>query len=382
VGDTYTTGSFTGDNGVTWTYVESKGEIGNSVDYGITGKGLMFRNTTSKVTSSTVSGGIGDFTCSLRKGFTGTGNRQVELFVNGISQGTSILWDDTNVQTFNVSGINISGDVIVEIRNKRGEQVVIDDIYWTCFAGSSNPTELFISEYVEGTGTNKAIEIANFTGSSIDLSIYSLAREYSGTGGWKTILNLTGTIATNDVFVAANSSNGIIVAAADYIGTDDALLFSGDDPVGLFKNGVLIDVVGTFNGSTGNFAANTTLRRKPTISSPNTTYTVSEWDSYPVDTYSGLGSHTLSALSVQKYIDNLFTVYPNPTKTNSATVAVKNNTKINAVQLYNLLGQLILDIENPDTFNSRIEVKNIPSGFYIVKVFNDTSYSTKRLLVE
>lgn len=384
-GDTYATGSFIGDNSVTWTYVESKGEVGLSVDYGISGKGLMFRNTISKVTSSTVSGGIGDFTCSLRKGFTGSGDRQVELFVNGISQGTSILWDDTNVQTFSVSGINISGDVIVEIRNKRGEQVVIDDIFWTCFTGSSNPTELFISEYVEGSGFNKAIEIANFTGSSIDLSIYSLARQNSGIGGWEVALPLSGTLINGDVFVVANNNintDPAILAVTDLPSGADVMQFNGDDPVGLFKNGVLIDVVGTYNGATGNFGKDVTLRRKPTISSPNTTYTISEWDVLSAIPLDDLGSHTLSALSVQKFVQNLFTVYPNPTKTNSATVAIKNNTTINAVQLYNLLGQLIVDIKNPATFNNKVEIRNIPAGFYIVKVFNEATYSTKRLIVE
>lgn len=133
----YADNSFVGDNSVTWTYVASR----NEDTYGITGKGLMLRRTSdgSKVTSSTVSGGIGDFTCSLKKGFTGAGNRQVELFVNGVSKGTSIAWDNTSVQTFAVSGINISGDVVIEIINITANQVVIDDISWSCYAGSINP---------------------------------------------------------------------------------------------------------------------------------------------------------------------------------------------------------------------------------------------------
>ena len=80
---TYADGSYVGDNGVTWTYVHSRDES----TYGITGKGIMLRrqSSSSKLTSSSVSGGIADFTCSLRKAFTGAGNRQVELFVNNIS---------------------------------------------------------------------------------------------------------------------------------------------------------------------------------------------------------------------------------------------------------------------------------------------------------
>jgi len=129
---TYAASSFTGDNGVTWTYVESRDES----TYGITGKGIMLRRLSdgSKVTSSSVAGGIGDFTCSLRKAFTAAGNRQVELFVNGVSKGTSLAWDNTSVQTFTVTGINITGPVVVEIRNITGNQVIVDDISWTCKA--------------------------------------------------------------------------------------------------------------------------------------------------------------------------------------------------------------------------------------------------------
>jgi Secretion system C-terminal sorting domain len=128
----YLSSSFVGDNSVTWTYVASR----NEDVYGITGKGIMLRRTSdgSKVTSSTVAGGITDFTCKLKKAFTGAGNRQVELFVNGVSKGTSITWDNTITQTFSVTGINVSGGVTIEIRNITANQVIVDDIVWTAAA--------------------------------------------------------------------------------------------------------------------------------------------------------------------------------------------------------------------------------------------------------
>ena len=132
----YTNNNYVGDNGVTWSYTESRDES----TYGITGKGLMLRQSSdnSKVVSSSVNGGIGNFTCKLRKAFTGSGNRQVELFVNGTSQGTSIAWDNTNIQTFTVNNINISGNVVIEIRNITGNQVIVDDISWTGYTAVPN----------------------------------------------------------------------------------------------------------------------------------------------------------------------------------------------------------------------------------------------------
>ncbi len=151
----YSDGSFVGDNSVTWNYVESRDDAG----YEITNEGIMLRRSSdnSKVYSESVSGGIGDFTCKLKKAYTGSGNRQVELFINGISKGTSIAWDDTNVQTFSVSGINITGNIVIEIRNITSKQVVVDDISWTGYANTSptitvTPTSLTGFTYVEGNG--------------------------------------------------------------------------------------------------------------------------------------------------------------------------------------------------------------------------------------
>jgi len=471
-GGSYATDNFIGDNEVTWAYVESRDDGG----YQITGKGLMLRNTSSKLTSSTVANGIGDFTCSLLKGFTGGGSRQVSLYINGILKGTSIAWDNTTVQTFTVTDINITGNIVIEIKNATGNQVVIDDISWSCYAGtpdteapstitdvsSSNTTstttdlawtaatdnvgvtsyeiykddvllatsptisynvtglsastsynftvkakdaadnvslvsntaavtttavvtgvnELFISEYVEGSNFNKAIEIANFTGSSVDLSIYSLKRNVNGGNSWGAALPLEGTLIDGGVFVVANSaSNATILAIKDLDSDDDALKFNGDDPIGLFKNGTLIDLLGEFNSSTV-YAEDVTLRRKPTISSPNTTYTESEWDPFTTDTFSGLGAHTLSSLAVQTFVENLFNMYPNPTNSNSATIRINSAIELTHIQLYNTIGQLVIAIINPKIRNNRLEINNIPNGMYIVKIQSDTSYSTKRLVVQ
>ncbi len=171
---TYATGGFTGDNSLSWSYVGSRDES----TYGITGKGIMFEGaTTAKLTSGNATGGIGNFTCSLKKAFTGAGNRQVELFVNGISQGTSIAWDNTTVQTFTVNNINIAGTVVIEIRNALAKQVVIDDISWTCYsAGCVAPTLTGAAQAAticEGSPViiNLTGMVANTTGNIINYSI-------------------------------------------------------------------------------------------------------------------------------------------------------------------------------------------------------------------
>jgi len=69
------------------------------------------------------------------------------------------------------------------------------------------------------------------------------------------------------------------------------MTFNGNDAVGLFKNGVLIDVIGTFNGGTVDFAIDQTLRRKTTAIVPKATFDkTNDWDVLATDTCSGLGN--------------------------------------------------------------------------------------------
>ncbi len=162
-------------------------------------------------------------------------------------------------------------------------------------SGGGTATDLFLSEYIEGSSNNKALEIANFTGSSINLSSYVIRKQTNGSGSWSGGLSLSGSITNGDVYVVANNSaSNTIKNVADQLSSSTEMVFNGNDAVGLFKNGVLIDIIGTFNGGSSNFAKDVTLRRKATISSPSSTYITSQWDSYPQNTFGDLGKHTFS----------------------------------------------------------------------------------------
>ena len=161
--------------------------------------------------------------------------------------------------------------------------------------GGGSTDDLFFSEYIEGSSNNKALEIANFTGSSVNLSSYTIKKQTNGAGSWSSAYALSGSLSNGNVYVVANSSaNSTIQNQADATTGGAIATFNGNDPVGLFKNNVLIDIIGTFNGGSSNFAQNTTLVRKSSVSGPNTTYTVAEWDSFSTDTFSNLGSHNVS----------------------------------------------------------------------------------------
>ncbi|WP_291377492.1 ExeM/NucH family extracellular endonuclease [Demequina sp.] len=161
-------------------------------------------------------------------------------------------------------------------------------------------TELFLSEYIEGSSYNKAIEVYNGTGADVDLAPYVLTQYSNGNTSASLTLDLTGTLAAGDVYVVAHSSaDPAILAQADL--TTGAGLFNGDDALVLSKDGVTVDAFGQVGVDPGSEwvggGANDTLRRLPGICTGDTDETNAfdasvEWEAFASDTFDGLGSHT------------------------------------------------------------------------------------------
>ncbi|KKB33601.1 5'-nucleotidase C-terminal domain-containing protein [Bacillus thermotolerans] len=162
----------------------------------------------------------------------------------------------------------------------------------TAEAESNEPTseDLFISEYVEGSSFNKAIEIYNGTGTSINLADYQLQLYSNGSSEPSQSVTLSGTLDSNDVFVAAHEqADEAILAQAD-LRKSSVVNFNGDDAIALSKNGTIIDVIGDI-GSKEEYAENVTLIRNAAILSGSSVYKDTEWTSHPSDTFNYLGSH-------------------------------------------------------------------------------------------
>ena len=169
------------------------------------------------------------------------------------------------------------------------------------FGVSSYAADLFISEYIEGTSNNKAVEIFNGTASAVDLSAggYTL-RVYANGGASPATINLTGTVAPGGVHVVAHSSaNAAILAQADQ--TTGSLTHNGNDQIALAKSSVNIDVIGTIGLNVTNLI-DVTKVRKSAISQGVTTYDVAEWTDYAVDTTSYLGSHDYAGGSTPSFV--------------------------------------------------------------------------------
>ncbi|CAL2085445.1 endonuclease [Tenacibaculum sp. 190524A05c] len=236
------------------------------------------------------------FTVSWSASTDNTAVTGYNILLNNVQVGTS------NTTSYNATGLTGSTtyNVTVQAYDAAGNtsvsstQIMVTTAVQTGFA-----SELFFSEYIEGSSVNKALEIANYTGSTVDLSVYSIKRQTNGAGAWSSGLSLTGNLANGNVHVVANSGASTdITNKANQTSNASELSFNGNDPVGLFKNDVLIDIIGTFDGGSGNFAINTTLVRKSTVSGPTTTYSAAEWDSFASDTFTNIGFHIAGTTNI------------------------------------------------------------------------------------
>jgi hypothetical protein len=139
--------------------------------------------------------------------------------------------------------------------------------------GLVTPTAtLFISEYVEGSSNNKAVEIYNPTASAIDLGAEScqVLVYTNGSSSVSGTVTLTGSIASGGTHIVASSQTPIapaVSAAAQQFAA--AVNFNGNDAVALRCGATTLDVIGQIGNNPGTewgtgltSTADNTLRRK------------------------------------------------------------------------------------------------------------------------
>ena len=263
-------------------------------------------------------------------------------------------------------------------------------------------SDLFFSEYVEGYGQNKALEVYNPTGLIIDLSDYQIERYSNGAtnssaGG---VTNLTGMLVSGDAFVITSgetdtsSSFGfidpILFSMSDFsepVGSyPTPLHMNGNDAMVLTKNGQIIDVIGkvgedpasgawTDDAASGFTmgswwtAQHTLIRKNTVLYGDNNGVDLfdpsAEWDSLFIGSWNNLGTHTCDCIGTTGINDaNLisYVVYPNPANIGE-TITVNTKEKIKNIEVINLLGEKVFT-----EFSNKITTSNLAKGTYILKI--------------
>ncbi len=182
-------------------------------------------------------------------------------------------------------------------------------------AAQAATTNLFFSEYIEGTSNNKALEIYNGTGAAVNLVTagYNVQMYFNGNPVSTLTINLVGTVADGDVYVLAQSAaNATILAQADQ--TNGSGWFNGDDAVVLRQGTTVLDVIGQIGFDPGTewgtgltSTADNSLSRKTSIcqgdaDGSNIFDPSVQWDGFATDTFTNLGSHTAACGDVAPFV--------------------------------------------------------------------------------
>ena len=179
-------------------------------------------------------------------------------------------------------------------------------------------TDLFFSEYIEGSGNSKALEIYNPTDAAIDLAGYTIGGTSNEATTWEYFYTFPDTTdltidAMSTYVIADAGADSVLVALADWAATyPGPTSYNGNDARGLFKivglDTILIDALGDVNNPTGaDYAAagmddamgehtlvrkaNLTMGNPDWMMSAGTDAASSEWVVFPQNTFRFMGAH-------------------------------------------------------------------------------------------
>jgi uncharacterized protein len=164
-------------------------------------------------------------------------------------------------------------------------------------------SNLLISEYIEGSGDNKALEIFNGTEDFINLGSYTIERYTNGSTTSVSIPLDAVDLQAGETWVLANpQAEAALLALADQ--TNGNLNFNGDDALVLvFAGTQVVDSFGRVGEDPGDYwscsegnTQNHTLRRLSSVCNGDTVIDdpfdpCAQWSFFASDVITGLGFH-------------------------------------------------------------------------------------------
>ncbi|HNP33845.1 MAG TPA: lamin tail domain-containing protein, partial [Flavobacterium sp.] len=169
--------------------------------------------------------------------------------------------------------------------------------------------QIIISQYYEGTGTNKWIELTNTGNSAINtaspqlkLGLWAVTGSTGNiafTGAPSSTVNLTITIPAYGSVLIGNTGNGTeipyLTAASAAQTSNTVINFNGNDGVALLDaSNNIIDQFGT-----GINATDISYVRSTSVTAPSATYTPSQWTSATIATVQAAGTTDPNRLNYQ-----------------------------------------------------------------------------------
>lgn len=224
-----------------------------------------------------------------------------------------------------------------------------------------------------------------------DLSLFGLgsANNGGGTDGQEFTFPSVSLSAGDVIYVSSESTGftSFFGFAPDY--TTGAMSINGDDAIELFENGIVIDTFGDIDtdgtGEAWEYTDGWAYRVDNT--GPDGGFVLANWTFSGITQLDGT-TNDLSAvpfpisnysLTTQEFnTTSNFNIYPNPTNSGFVNITTKANTAV-TVTVYDVLGKQVL---SKTLNNNTLDVTSLTTGVYILKLNQNGTSTTKRLIVE
>ncbi|HDP68658.1 MAG TPA: T9SS type A sorting domain-containing protein [Candidatus Marinimicrobia bacterium] len=272
------------------------------------------------------------------------------------------------------------------------------------------PDSLFFSEYIEGSGFNKALEIYNASSHSVNLSNYAILANSNNSSWYQTHYSFpAGTVLEpGAVWVIMNSGfDSTYHSIADELTAAAVVNFNGNDVRALVKfnagDTTFLDVIGLYNDTAevkswsvagiADATENHTLVRKSSVkcgnpdwlSSAGSYSADSEWIVYASNTFDFLGYHVVDTVSaigictVTPVVEHfrLYSCYPNPFNPTTKIRYDLEKTTTVTLQVFDLRGVLIKTLvharQQPGHYSILWDARDqqrrsVPAGVYLYRL--------------
>ncbi len=282
-------------------------------------------------------------------------------------------------------------------------------------------SDLFISEYAEGSANNKAMEFYNPTGTAINMNNYRLVRYSNGSAIGTDSTDLIGTINPGATFVIANGTgvtSGTTSTSPACSPTLQALAqqldhpypnptaMNGDDALVLVKISPYkrLDIFGKigeqpttawsdvapYDGTVGKWwTKDHSMQRKASVqmgvtTNPSFFNPKLEYDSLSNNNWSNIGFHTCScpAVGIKENVKAIYLkVFPNPANGNE--IAFISDKIIKEINIVNAIGQVVLAHTSTISENT-IVLRNLSlsKGIYYAVIKTDNGSKTEKLIIQ
>ncbi len=263
---------------------------------------------------------------------------------------------------------------------------------------SFGQSDLIITGVFDGSlsgGTPKGVEL--YVSIDIaDLSIYGLgsANNGGGTNGEEFTFPNTTASAGDFIYVASEAIYFNIFFGFSPNYSSGAMAINGDDAIELFKNGVVVDVFGDINtdgsGKDWEYLDGWAYRVNKT-GPDGSTFEVGNWTFSGINAFDNqtsnasastpfpTASYTAAVAGVVENQIEGFALYPNPVTNRAFIISSANGVEKN-IEIFSVSGEQVYSKKIKS--NQTIDISNLSTGFYLIKVEEEGKIATRKLIVK